>query len=134
MRIISSGSLFRFIFPRNLNFRELFYYYMLERGVYICETRSCFLSTAHTEVDVDQIIKAAQESVAAMREAGFLPGSTSPGSPNGGEPAVGQRAAGGGMALAAAGTGAAPAAADTSARHTSQALRRVPLTGGQKQL
>ncbi|HKG81231.1 MAG TPA: amino acid adenylation domain-containing protein, partial [Pyrinomonadaceae bacterium] len=68
------GSLIRFVFRRDLNYRELFFYYLLDMGVYICETRSCFLSTAHTDEDVDHVVKAVQYAVTQMRAGEFLPG------------------------------------------------------------
>lgn len=55
---------------------ELFYYHMLVQGVYICEGRSCFLSTAHTEDDLDTVVRAVKNSVNAMRDGGFLPART----------------------------------------------------------
>ncbi len=69
MRIDHFGSLFRFAFSGNL---ELFFYHMLVKGVYIWEWRNCFLSTAHTDDDVDCIIQAAKESIRELGEGGFL--------------------------------------------------------------
>lgn len=74
MRTVHYGSLFRFIFPPSLKRIEanLFFYHLLERGIYCGEGRNCFLSTAHTEDDVQQIIQATQESITAMQAGGFL--------------------------------------------------------------
>jgi glutamate-1-semialdehyde aminotransferase/acyl carrier protein len=73
VRIINFGSLFRFVYPRELKFMDLFFYHLLAKGVYICETRTCFLSTAHTEEDLAHAVRAIKESVAEMRAAGFIP-------------------------------------------------------------
>ena len=70
LRIIHFGSLFTFRFPGNL---EIFYYHLLEKGIYIWEWRACFLSTAHTNDDLDRVTQAIKEAVAEMRSGGFLP-------------------------------------------------------------
>ena len=64
------SSLFRFEFSSNL---DLLFYHMLEKGIYIWEWRSCFLSTAHTDEDVDRFTLAMQETVDEMRRGGFVP-------------------------------------------------------------
>ncbi|WP_175725334.1 non-ribosomal peptide synthetase/type I polyketide synthase [Burkholderia ambifaria] len=63
------GSMFRFEFTENL---DLFFYHMLEKGIYIWEWRTCFLSTAHTEADIDRFIRAVKDSVADLRRGGFI--------------------------------------------------------------
>ncbi|WP_175728903.1 non-ribosomal peptide synthetase/type I polyketide synthase [Burkholderia ambifaria] len=63
------GSMFRFEFTENL---DLFFYHMLEKGIYIWEWRTCFLSTAHTEADIDRFIQAVKDSVADLRRGGFI--------------------------------------------------------------
>ncbi|MFB7816379.1 amino acid adenylation domain-containing protein [Paenibacillus chitinolyticus] len=72
IRIDYFGSLFRFVLKGDL---ELFYYHMLDQGIYIWEGRNCFLSTAHTETDIARIVQAVKNSVAALRHGGFLPDS-----------------------------------------------------------
>lgn len=63
------ASVFRFEVPANL---DIFYFHMIERGVYIWELRMCFLSAAHTDKDVDFIIQAAKESAEDLRQGGFF--------------------------------------------------------------
>jgi glutamate-1-semialdehyde aminotransferase/acyl carrier protein len=77
MRMARLGSLFRFLYPGDLKYIDLFYYHLLEKGIYLSETRNCFLSTAHTDEDLEQIIRIVKESVEEMRAGGFLPGVTS---------------------------------------------------------
>jgi amino acid adenylation domain-containing protein len=72
IRIVHFGSLFRFEFSANL---DLLFCHLLEKGIYIWEWRSCFLSTAHTEADVEYLIDAVKRSVAELQEGGFLHGS-----------------------------------------------------------
>jgi len=64
------GSLFYFSFTGNM---DLFFYHLAEKGVYTWEGRTCFLSAAHTEADIDFIIQAVKSSIHDMQEGGFLP-------------------------------------------------------------
>jgi NRPS condensation-like uncharacterized protein len=50
----------------------LFFYHLLEKGVYIWEGRNCFLSAAHTDADVDYVIEAVKDSIDELRRGGFL--------------------------------------------------------------
>lgn len=75
LRIVFFGSIFTFRGPGNL---EVFFYHLLEKGVYIWEWRACFLSTAHTDEDLDQVYLAIQDTIAAMRSGGFFPGKILP--------------------------------------------------------
>jgi hypothetical protein len=63
---------------------ELLRYHLLDRGIYLWEGPTRFLSTAHTDEDLDYLIWAVKDSVREMREGGFL-GATS-------KPATGQAA------------------------------------------
>jgi glutamate-1-semialdehyde aminotransferase/3-oxoacyl-(acyl-carrier-protein) synthase/acyl-CoA synthetase (AMP-forming)/AMP-acid ligase II/acyl carrier protein len=69
MKVIHFASTFQFKFNGNL---EIFYYQLLEKGVYIWEWRACFLSTAHTDQDIDDLIRIIKESVLALRDGGFI--------------------------------------------------------------
>jgi len=64
------SSLFRFEFSSNL---DLLFYHMLEKGIYIWEWRSCFLSTAHSDEDIQRFVDVVQESVEDFRRGGFAP-------------------------------------------------------------
>ncbi|MEM7127273.1 MAG: amino acid adenylation domain-containing protein [Chloroflexota bacterium] len=68
--IVYFGSLFRFDFRQNL---DLFFYHLLAKGVYVWEGRNFFLSTAHTDEDIDILVQAVQESILELRAGGFLP-------------------------------------------------------------
>lgn len=70
IRIVYFGSLFRFAFSGNF---DLLFYHLLSRGVYIWEGRNCFLSTAHTDEDIEYVIQAVKQSIEEMRTAGFIP-------------------------------------------------------------
>ncbi|HUY12929.1 MAG TPA: amino acid adenylation domain-containing protein [Terriglobia bacterium] len=71
-RIESFGSIFYFGFPTEERFASLFYYYLRMKGIHILETFPCFLTTAHTDADIERIISAFKESVIEMQEAGFF--------------------------------------------------------------
>lgn len=73
LNVTSFGSLFRFTCPSDFKFMDLFYYHLLVKGVYICETRGCCLSTAHTDDDIDHIFSAVKETVGELQAGGFLP-------------------------------------------------------------
>ena len=70
IKIVYFGSLFRFSFTGNM---DLLFYHLLKKGVYIWEGRNCFLSAAHTDEDIDYLIKALQDSIEELREGDFLP-------------------------------------------------------------
>ncbi|NLD46649.1 MAG: amino acid adenylation domain-containing protein, partial [Clostridiaceae bacterium] len=82
IRMVRFGSLFRFVLKGDF---ELLFYYLIDKGIYIWEGRNCFISTAHTDEDIDFIIKAVMESIKEMREGGFMPG------PKGGSPSDNKR-------------------------------------------
>ncbi|MFP5286291.1 MAG: MupA/Atu3671 family FMN-dependent luciferase-like monooxygenase, partial [Thermoanaerobaculia bacterium] len=70
IRMVNFGSLFRFEFAGN---RDPLFYLLAERGVYVWEGRTCFLSTAHTAEDLDHVVAAVEGSVPLLRQGGFLP-------------------------------------------------------------
>ena len=58
----------------NFAYSGLFYALLRHHGLHIWENRPCFISTAHTAEHIDQVTKAFAQSVAELREAGFLAG------------------------------------------------------------
>ncbi|MEG3898415.1 MULTISPECIES: amino acid adenylation domain-containing protein [unclassified Microcoleus] len=74
IQIVHFGSLFRFAYSPTLNWMDLFFYHLLEKGIFALENRRLFLSTAHTDADIDRMIQAVKESISEMQEGGFLPG------------------------------------------------------------
>ena len=69
IRVAHFGSMFRFEFSSNL---DLFFYHLLEKGIYIWEWRTCFLSTAHTEEDLRKFAAAIDRTIAELRRGGWL--------------------------------------------------------------
>jgi amino acid adenylation domain-containing protein len=72
-RIEHFGSIFYFAFPAEERFASLFYYYLRAKGIHILEGFPCFLTTAHTDADIERIVAAFKESVIDMQSAGFFP-------------------------------------------------------------
>lgn len=64
------GSMFRFVHRADM---ELLYQHLLLRGIYVWEWRSFYLSTAHTDADVERVADAVKGSLRELREAGFFP-------------------------------------------------------------
>lgn len=62
-------SMFKFNLSAN---EDIFYYRLLQKGVYIWEGRTCFLSTEHSDEDVEKIIAAVKETVLEMKQANFF--------------------------------------------------------------
>ncbi|MEU4177722.1 MupA/Atu3671 family FMN-dependent luciferase-like monooxygenase [Streptomyces sp. NPDC026589] len=67
------GSMFRFRHRADL---ELLYHHLQLRGVYVWEWRSFYLSTAHTEEDVNRVAEAVEGSLRELRDGGFFPRTT----------------------------------------------------------
>ena len=70
MQVHHFGSLFYFAINTNM---DLFFYHLLEKGVYVWEGRTCFLSTAHSDEDVAFIAAAIKDSIKTLQREGFLP-------------------------------------------------------------
>ncbi|WP_440119536.1 aminotransferase class III-fold pyridoxal phosphate-dependent enzyme [Paenibacillus sp. QZ-Y1] len=69
IHMVNCGSLFRFVSFVDI---ELFYYLMIKNGVYIWEGRNCFLSTAHTEEDINKILRAVYMSIFELKKNMFF--------------------------------------------------------------
>ncbi|HTU35030.1 MAG TPA: amino acid adenylation domain-containing protein [Candidatus Acidoferrum sp.] len=67
------ASIFYFSFPTDFRFGSLFYYQLREKGIHLLEGFPCFLTTAHSEADLERVARAFEESVAEMQAGGALP-------------------------------------------------------------
>ncbi|MFD7617977.1 MupA/Atu3671 family FMN-dependent luciferase-like monooxygenase [Streptomyces sp. NPDC059802] len=63
------GSQFRFEHRADM---ELLYYHLMLRGVHVWEWRNFFLSTAHTDGDIEHVADAVRGSLRDLRQAGFF--------------------------------------------------------------
>lgn len=71
-RIEHFGSVFYLSFPISEPLSALFYFYLRDRGIHIREGFPCFMTTAHSDADIDAIVRAFDESAADMRQGGFF--------------------------------------------------------------
>ncbi|WP_328336107.1 MupA/Atu3671 family FMN-dependent luciferase-like monooxygenase [Streptomyces violaceus] len=71
LRMSHFGSQFRFEHRADM---ELLYHHLMLRGVHVWEWRNFFLSTAHSDGDIEFIADAVRESLRELRSAGFFPG------------------------------------------------------------
>lgn len=60
----------------DLKYVSLLWYFLREKGVHVWEGRPLYFTTAHTDEDLDHLVRAFVESVSEMQAAGFLPAST----------------------------------------------------------
>ncbi|WP_405550859.1 MupA/Atu3671 family FMN-dependent luciferase-like monooxygenase [Streptomyces microflavus] len=63
------GSQFRFEHRADM---ELLYHHLMLRGVHVWEWRNFFLSTAHTDGDIEHVAEAVRGSLRELRQAGFF--------------------------------------------------------------
>ncbi|MGS0895447.1 MupA/Atu3671 family FMN-dependent luciferase-like monooxygenase, partial [Burkholderia stagnalis] len=71
MQMVNCGSLFRLHCLHNL---DLFCYHLVANGLYVWEGRTMYLSTAHSDADIDLIYDAFEASARALVHAGFFAG------------------------------------------------------------
>ncbi|WDD92626.1 aminotransferase class III-fold pyridoxal phosphate-dependent enzyme [Burkholderia sp. FERM BP-3421] len=69
VRVAHFGSLFRFQVSGNL---DPFFYGLVDKGLYVWEGRTCFLSTAHTEADLATIVERVTAVVDELAQAGWF--------------------------------------------------------------
>ena len=66
------ASWFYFGFPSDQPYGSLLYYHLREKGIHIQEGFPCFLTTAHSEADIQSVVRAFKESVDELQTGGFL--------------------------------------------------------------
>ncbi len=72
LKVESCGSMLYLRFAQESEFNSLLYYHLRQRGVYLLEGRAFFLTTAHSDDDLALVVDAFRESVAALKQCGFL--------------------------------------------------------------
>lgn len=73
IKIPHCGSLFKIKIPQDISYEELIYVLLREKGIHIWDARPCFLTTSHTEAEINAFIKAFKASVDEMLDMDFLP-------------------------------------------------------------
>jgi acyl transferase domain-containing protein len=66
------SSWFHLTYRSSQPFGTLFFCMMRERGIHIWENRPCFLTTAHTQEDLDAFVEAFESSIGEMLRGGFF--------------------------------------------------------------
>ena len=72
-RIENFASIFYFSFPSDARFGSLFYYHLRTKGIHLLEGFPCFLTTAHTDADIERIVRAFEETIEEMKRGDTLP-------------------------------------------------------------
>jgi glutamate-1-semialdehyde aminotransferase len=72
LQVVHCGSLWKIKFAAEQPFNTLLFTLMREKGVHIWDHFPCFLTTAHSEADVAQVVAAFASSAAELCEAGFF--------------------------------------------------------------
>ena len=70
LHLDACGSVMYFGIPLELRFGGLLFYLLREKGVFILEGFPLYLTTEHSDADIDQIVRAFDESLAAMQRVG----------------------------------------------------------------
>ena len=73
IRIETFSSMFIVKFASDFPFGGLLFFHLREKGIHAWENRLFFLSTAHSEADLERFVEAFRESIFAMQFGGFLP-------------------------------------------------------------
>ena len=74
---VNFGSAFKVKYDESVNYTELYFMLMRYHGVHVLDFPS-FITTAHTEEDIDRIIEAIEKTCADLRASGFMPHRTYP--------------------------------------------------------
>ena len=75
IKIPHCGSLFKIKIPQDIAYEEIIYVLLREKGIHIWDARPCFITTAHTDEDIQLFINTFKQSVDEMLHMGFLPSS-----------------------------------------------------------
>ncbi len=72
LHLVRYASLWKPKYDSEQTHGDLLFFFLRERGIHIWEGRPCFLSTAHSETDVEQIVDAFRYAVAQMQRGGWF--------------------------------------------------------------
>lgn len=73
IEVLQWGSICHFAFGPEVKYPSLFYHHLLTHDLYLRDGRPIFLSTAHSDEDVQQIVDAVKTTLGEMQEGGFMP-------------------------------------------------------------
>ncbi|HWZ12245.1 MAG TPA: amino acid adenylation domain-containing protein [Acidobacteriaceae bacterium] len=78
MTVEQYGSIMYFHVPSDARFGSLLYFLLREKGIYILEGFPLYLTTAHSDADLEKILTAIDQSIAELQSVGLLPGQRIP--------------------------------------------------------
>ncbi len=73
IKIMNFSSVIYYSHPKDLGYFSLLFYVLRHKGIHILEGFPMFMSEAHSEKDIRQIISAFKESVIELQDNGFFP-------------------------------------------------------------
>jgi amino acid adenylation domain-containing protein len=73
LHLDACGSVMYFGIPLEVRFGGLLFYLLREKGVFILEGFPLYLTTEHSDSDVDHILRAFDESIAELQHCGLMP-------------------------------------------------------------
>ncbi|WP_332369557.1 aminotransferase class III-fold pyridoxal phosphate-dependent enzyme [Spirosoma telluris] len=76
--VVNFGSLWKIKFKEDIVYGELLFTLMRDKGIHIWDGFPCFLTEAHTDQEIDMIIRRFTESVRELIEAGFFKNESNP--------------------------------------------------------
>lgn len=74
--MVNFGSCWKVKYDESVPYIELFFVALREKGIHIWDGFPCFMTTAHTDEDIDRIVQCMEEVVQELKKAGFLPDHT----------------------------------------------------------
>lgn len=72
-KIETFASFFYFSLPSDFRFGSIFYTHLRSKGIYLLEGFPCFLTTAHSDEDLEKVYRAFKETIAEMQTSELLP-------------------------------------------------------------
>ena len=72
-RVENFSSIMYFSFSSDFRFGSLFYYHLRAKGIHLLEGFPCFLTTEHSDADLEEIVQAFRETIAEMQAGDLLP-------------------------------------------------------------
>lgn len=72
-KLVTFASWWRNVFTEDLPYADLIYVMLRDRGIHILDNFPCFLTTSHTDEDIDLIVAAYRDAAAEMIASEFFP-------------------------------------------------------------
>lgn len=73
LKIANCGSMCKIKIPQEIAYEELIYVLLREKGIHVWDARPTFITTAHSDEDIEFIIKAFKEAIDEMLVMDFFP-------------------------------------------------------------